>query len=49
MDDLNRLFYGDDVPWSERSTWYKVKFSVERYASRIRDAWLVLTGRAFIE
>ncbi len=45
---LNQLFYGDIVPWSERSIWYKTKWHVSLWGGRIAGAWAVLTGKASI-
>lgn len=45
---LNLLFYGDSVPWSERSIWFKIKWHAELWLGRAGDAWAVLTGKASI-
>lgn len=46
---LNRLFYGDDVPWSKRSLWYKTKWHLGRWRNRIAGAWAVLSGDSYAE
>lgn len=42
---LNQLFYGDSIPWSSRSIWFKTKWHTRLWSGRVRDAWLVLIGR----
>jgi len=45
---LSRLLYADTIKWCDRSLSYRMKWHVTRAASRVRDAWLVLTGQADI-
>lgn len=44
-DALNKLLYGDARTYSR---WELFVMRMRRYRDRARDAWLVLTGKAFI-
>jgi hypothetical protein len=46
---LNKLLYGDAIKWADRPILWRLKWYVSRAAGRVRDAWLVLTGKAGIE
>jgi hypothetical protein len=45
---FSRILYGDEIKWSDRPLSYRLKHHVKRAAGRVRDAWLVLTGKAEI-
>jgi hypothetical protein len=45
---FSRMLYADTIKWSNRPLSYRVKHHVKTAAGRVRDAWLVLTGKAEI-
>jgi hypothetical protein len=49
LNGLSQGAYGDTIPWRERGKIERLKISFLIYRRRVTDAWLVLTGRAFIE
>jgi hypothetical protein len=48
MRDL--VIFGTSTPWiyKKATLWERFKWRIQAYAERVRDAWLVLIGRAHI-
>jgi hypothetical protein len=50
--NMNTSLYGDRMPsiaWSDRPWLWRVGWRLRARALRMRDAWLVLTGKADID